>query len=456
MFKKFHVNTREARPRFVAPAKSGIIDWSSGCIGCLACVKKLCPHQAYDQRSLDPVSLQDLLDEVCADCFRCVQSCPQRLIHKTLNPEYTALGDDYWTPEIISATWAQAATGKIPVSGAGYGGPFAGSGFDAMWTDMSEIVRPTRDGIHGREYISTSIQLGRRNLSLDFDDQGRLLSPSPPFVELPLPILLSLPPGLDFGPSVVRAVAQAAAQLDTLFLAPPQICSQMSAEPELAKALIPLRGQLPEEPVSGLVWLKGRAADPAGVEALFKAQPGAIAALSLELDADSPARTARLVEAGAGVILLKADDHGRDKEGRFIKDAVRAVHLELVSRTVRDQVTLLGSGGIAMAEHVAKAIICGLDGVVVDWPLLLALECRRCGQCQPEACPALIREIEPGWGGQRIMNLVGAWRDQLLEVLGAMGLREVRRLRGEVGRAMFFEDLEAEIFGPLFGSREVQ
>ena len=26
-----------------------------------------------------------------------------------------------------------------------------------MWTDMSEIVRPTRDGIHGREYISTSV-----------------------------------------------------------------------------------------------------------------------------------------------------------------------------------------------------------------------------------------------------------------------------------------------------------
>ncbi len=34
-----------------------------------------------------------------------------------------------------------------------------------------------------------------------------------------------------------------------------------------------------------------------------------------------------------------------------------------------------------------------------------------------------------------------------------MGLREVRRLRGEIGRAMFFEDLERENFAPLFGSR---
>jgi len=54
------------------------------------------------------------------------------------------------------------------------------------------------------------------------------------------------------------------------------------------------------------------------------------------------------------------------------------------------------------------------------------------------------------WGAQRIINLIGAWRNQLLEVLGAMGLREVRRLRGEVGRAIFFEDIEKEIFDKVF------
>ena len=35
-----------------------------------------------------------------------------------------------------------------------------------------------------------------------------------------------------------------------------------------------------------------------------------------------------------------------------------------------------------------------------------------------------------------------------------MGIREVRRLRGEMGRAMFFEDLERETFGRLFGKRK--
>ena len=67
--------------------------------------------------------------------------------------------------------------------------------------------------------------------------------------------------------------------------------------------------------------------------------------------------------------------------------------------------------------------------------------------------PVEVEKIEPGWAAQRIINLVGAWRSQLIEVLGAMGLREVRRLRGEVGRAMFFQDLERENFAPLFGKR---
>jgi hypothetical protein len=46
-------------------------------------------------------------------------------------------------------------------------------------------------------------------------------------------------------------------------------------------------------------------------------------------------------------------------------------------------------------------------------------------------------------------NLMGAWHSQLIEVLGAMGIREVRRLRGEMGRAIFMEEIEKEAFGDL-------
>ena len=114
------------------------------------------------------------------------------------------------------------------------------------------------------------------------------------------------------------------------------------------------------------------------------------------------------------------------------------------------------SGGIAMAEHMAKAIICGADAVAIDNSLLIALECRMCYRClDGKSCPAKIENFEVDWGAQRILNLMGAWRNQLIEVMGAMGIREVRRLRGEVGRSMWFENLERENFGPIFGERKV-
>jgi len=55
---------------------------------------------------------------------------------------------------------------------------------------------------------------------------------------------------------------------------------------------------------------------------------------------------------------------------------------------------------------------------------------------------------------QRIVNLMGAWHSQILEMMGAMGIREARRLRGETGRAIFFDEIDKDIFGKLFQNQE--
>jgi glutamate synthase domain-containing protein 2 len=112
------------------------------------------------------------------------------------------------------------------------------------------------------------------------------------------------------------------------------------------------------------------------------------------------------------------------------------------------------TGGIALAEHMAKAIICGADLVGVDVPLLVAVGCHACpaihrGDGTAQSCPADIKASDVAYVAQRMTNLAGAWHSQLIEVLGAMGIREVRRLRGEMGRAMFKEDIEKEAFGDL-------
>jgi glutamate synthase domain-containing protein 2 len=139
---------------------------------------------------------------------------------------------------------------------------------------------------------------------------------------------------------------------------------------------------------------------------------------------------------------------GRD--GQFILDSIREAHKCFVDVGCRDEVTLLGSGGIVAAEHVPKAIICGLDAIGLDTPLLAALQAEFLGECveREKSQFRLPRRLTVSWGVQRLKNLLASWRDQLLEVLGAMGLREVRRLRGEMGRALFQKELEREA---LFG-----
>jgi hypothetical protein len=65
-----------------------------------------------------------------------------------------------------------------------------------------------------------------------------------------------------------------------------------------------------------------------------------------------------------------------------------------------------------------------------------------------------LENADQAFATRRIVNLMGAWHSQLIEMMGAMGIREARRLRGEVGRCMFFEDLEQSTFGRLFGRRK--
>jgi glutamate synthase domain-containing protein 2 len=104
-----------------------------------------------------------------------------------------------------------------------------------------------------------------------------------------------------------------------------------------------------------------------------------------------------------------------------------------------------------MAEHVPKAMLCGADLTAIDLPLLVAIGARLYEE--PKKLLILPEELEKipvQIVRQRIVNLMVAWHSQLLEVMGAMGIREARRLRGETGRAIFFDEIDNDTFGKLF------
>jgi hypothetical protein len=107
-----------------------------------------------------------------------------------------------------------------------------------------------------------------------------------------------------------------------------------------------------------------------------------------------------------------------------------------------------------MAEHVPKAMLCGADLVAADLPLIIAIGARLYEKPEKQLVfPEGLDGIPVATLAQRMVNLTGAWHSQILEVMGAMGIREARRLRGESGRAIFFEEADRDTFGLLFQKR---
>jgi len=444
--------------RFHRIGKCACVDWREDCSRCTNCVKLRCQYDVYDSFVLhdrDPDAPQELLHE-CKACMSCVQGCTKGLLSMSINPEYLAMGDEYWTPDIIHSTWEQADAGRIPVSGAGYRGRFSGPGFDSIWTDMSEIVRPTRDGIHGREYISTAVDIGPKPMRLSFGPDGAMLTQEANLIVTQIPAILDIPPWDTRGSARPLAIARASAAvaLKTLCVVESE---HLAAIPgEQIPNVVPLLttpaalAQLP----GGVRMIEVAYGDQALsiVEEARRTNPNLIVAVRLDMDTAVRRRLDELIAAGLKVFHLCADLHGCETDGerRHLKDAMREIHSHLVSSGVRDEITLIARGGIALPEHMAKSVICGADVVAVDTPLLIALGCRLCGHSDNgEACPADIGDSEIDYAARRMVNLMGAWHSQLIEVLGAMGIREIRRLRGETGRAMFREEMEEEAFGDL-------
>ena len=461
---RYHIHTVPAAPRFHRVGKFGNVDWREDCSRCSNCVKLRCLYEVYGHEAAynrDPLVSVHTLNE-CKACLSCVQGCTKGLLSVSVNPEFLDMGDDYWKPDMLLSTWTQADAGKIPVSGAGYRGRFSGPGFDSIWTDMSEIVRPTRDGIHGREYISTSVDIGAKPMRLRFSAEGALLTSPSRLLEIQLPAILDMPGWPVESRHLAAARAKAAEELKSLAVMTADEAAELPGEqlpcvvPILTENEIDVRRDL----LAGV--RMAQVADGADVVKLAgklqAVNPQLVISVRIVLSPSTADRVMELSGQGIKVFHLCADQHGRERledgrSGRHIKDALRDVHGRLVRAGLRDEITLIVSGGIALAEHMAKAIICGADLVAVDTPLLVALGCHVCrgGQaCDAgKNCPADIGKVDVDYAAQRMVNLMGAWHSQLIEVLGAMGIREVRRLRGEVGRAIFMEDIEKEAFGDL-------
>jgi hypothetical protein len=383
-------------------------------------------------------------EDLCVGCLRCTTQYPK--ISTILpNHRWQELGDNYITPYQIDTIIYEAERGSLYVKGAGFRGKFGGTGWDSIWTDMSEIVRPTRDGIYGREYISTEVTLGEKPSFLTFNDSEQAVAALPRSVTIPLPILFQTLPNAAFAhPKIIPILSQSAEQLQTFTILPFDLIKKFSLQ---SAHVIPL--------LSPPQWKEFKSL---GIKTQFIELTEWNSALFQEIQIQFPETLAVLrtafeedllfyYRAGCRLFHLVADEQGRARDGTFIVDLIRKAHQTFVKEKCRDHVTLIASGGIVTAEHIPKAILLGLDAVAIDTPLFVALQ----GRLKGKNAFSLPKSVTIPWGVQRLKNLMAAWQDQLFEFAGAMGIREVRRMRGEVGRLLFQQELEKEAFTGIRG-----
>ena len=88
---------------------------------------------------------------------------------------------------------------------------------------------------------------------------------------------------------------------------------------------------------------------------------------------------------------------------------------------------------------------------------LIAMGCHLCRTCQSGRCawgiatqrPELVKRLDPDEGTERLINLMTAWKHEIMEIMGGMGINSIEALRGNrlMLRAVGLTEKELSILG---------
>ena len=172
-----------------------------------------------------------------------------------------------------------------------------------------------------------------------------------------------------------------------------------------------------------------------------------------------------IARSGADIIAIDGFRGGtgaaptriRDNVGIPIELALAAVDQRLRDEGIRGNVSLVVGGSIRSAADVVKAVALGADACYIATAALLALGCHLCRTCQSGKCnwgiatqrPDLVKRLNPDIGSERLINLMTAWRHEIMEIMGGMGINSIEALRGNrlMLRGVGLNDKELEILG---------
>ncbi|OLB46211.1 MAG: FMN-binding glutamate synthase family protein [Crenarchaeota archaeon 13_1_20CM_2_53_14] len=386
------------------------------------------------------------------------------------------LGNKRWTGDLILATYEQALTGDIPQNDLEYKTGNSGGGFDVLgWKSHDRVAKVDQD------QVDLSIPLNKRG-----DGEK---------IEIPVPIYGG---GMSFGSislNFMIARARAARRLGTYTSTgeggyPDQIVPYRNhVITQVATGMFGVREEtIQYAPIVEFKYAQGAKPGLGGhlladkvtsevakmressmftslyspfpfhsvysvedhkkhVDWIKTVNPRALVSVKVSTPTDVDMVAIGSYYAGANIIHIDGGYGGTGAAPEIAKKniampieyAIPKVHDYLVSEGVRDEITLMASGGIRTADDIAKAIALGADGCVVATAEAVAVGCTHCGNCERgRGCqvgitttdPELSQFIDPEWGEMRIVNLFNAWSKRLRILLASFGLESIRELRG--------------------------
>ena len=171
-----------------------------------------------------------------------------------------------------------------------------------------------------------------------------------------------------------------------------------------------------------------------------------------------------IARSGADIIAIDGFRGGTGAAPTRIRDNVGipielalAADQRLRDEGIRGNVSLVVGGSIRSASDVVKAVALGADACYVATAALLALGCHLCRTCQTGKCnwgiatqrPELVKRLNPDIGTERLINLMTAWKHEIMELMGGMGINSIEALRGNrlMLRGVSMTEKELEILG---------